>query len=244
MEENVVKNAFAVGRVNFKGKNGRGQSLPPAIHREQLLRERIEPPVIEGHAAQGSQPGYPHLHSGTVLVCGFAATLWDDLAAVESVKPGLPIIAVNEAAVHLPAFAIYSFHTEAEKLGRWTKEQRENFGDGFTVHGSGSRDFYEHNIRNYPHVQYWWAASASRGSSGWCARILAGMMGFDEVVLCGIPLDHRRYADKKPAWYWQSGRTNAVTVFQKAVKADTVHHEGCYSVSGWTRELLGAPPWL
>jgi hypothetical protein len=170
--------------------------------------------------------------------------LWDDLEAVEAVRPGLPRIAVNEAAVHIPAFAIYSFHTEHTKLGRWANEQRKNFGDGFTVHGSGSKDFYEHNIRNYPHVQYWWSATASRGSSGWCARILGRLMGFDEVVLCGIPLDHRRYADKKPAWYWQSGRTNAVTVFQKAVKEDVVHHAGVVSMSGWTRELLGAPEWL
>lgn len=219
--------------------------LPGQKEQEELDFEwdgRVNLRTVEGGSG-GIRPSHPR-YSGTVVVCGFANTLWDDLKKVSEVRPNLPTIAVNEASLHVKAFAIYSFHTEKEKLGRWTEEQRTRFGDNFSVYGSGSDDFYEHNRRNYPYVNYWAPASASRGSSGWCARILASMMGFDEVVLCGVPLDHRRYADKKPAWYWQSGRTNAVTVFQKAVKADTVHHAGCYSMSGWTRELLGLPPFM
>jgi hypothetical protein len=193
--------------------------------------------------AVGFYPAYPHRHSGSVVVAGFANTLQDDLARVADKRPGLPIIAVNKAAEHIKAFAVYSFHFDREKLGLWAAEQKKRFGEGVAIFGPGKKDWLAHNQRNYPYVDYWAPGTANQGSSGWCAARLARMLGFDEIILCGIPIEGRRYADRSPARYWQAGDTNAVAQFRKAIAADTDNHKGVYSMSGWTRDLLGVPAW-
>jgi len=192
---------------------------------------------------RGFYPAYPHGHMGAVVIAGFANTLWDDLARVYAARPGLPIIAVNKAAEHLKAFAVYSFHFERDKLGLWQAEQRKRFGPGFVVFGPGKKDWLAHNQRNYPYVDHWAPETACQGSSGWCAVRLATMLGFTTRILCGVPIETRRYADKTPARYWQSAKTNAVSTFRKHIEKDTAYHEGTYSMSGWTRELLGEPEW-
>lgn len=191
----------------------------------------------------GIYPTYPHRHSGAVVICGFANTLQDDLARIAAKRPGLPIIAVNKAAEHIKAFAVYSFHFERDKLGLWSAEQKKRFGPEVAIFGPGKKDWLEHNRRNYPYVDHWAPSTANQGSSGWCAVRLARLLGFDEIILCGIPIEGRRYADRSPARYWQAGDTNAVAQFRKAILADKAHHEGTYSMSGWTRDLLGVPAW-
>jgi hypothetical protein len=189
-------------------------------------------------------PAYPFRHSGSVVVAGFGPTLQADLDAVQAVKPDLPIIAVNNACEVIKAFAIYSFHFERNKLGEWAKIQRKRFGEGFAVFGPGHKEWYQHNKRNYPYVEHWAPTTASRGSSGWCAVKLAKLLGFDEVIMCGIPVQPGAYADRRPALYWQSKKTNAVSQYRKAIEADVASHKGVYSLSGWTKDLLGAPSWL
>jgi hypothetical protein len=66
-------------------------------------------------------------------------------------------------------------------------------------------------------------------------------MGFERVILCGSPIDRSGYADGGAGWYWTSDQTNAVEQFRRAIAADTDHHVGVSSMSGWTRELLGEP---
>lgn len=191
----------------------------------------------------GIYPAYPRRHRGTVVVAGFADTLQSDLDRVQAAMSGLPVIAVNKAAEHIKAFAVFSFHFERDKLGLWATEQNKRFGRGCAVFAPGKKDWLEHNQRNYPYVDHWAPETASRGSSGWCAARLARLLGFEEIVLCGVPVEGRRYADRTPARYWQGGDTNAVRQFRKAIEADRENHQGVYSMSGWTRELLGAPSW-
>lgn len=203
---------------------------------------RLGLPISDGQCS-GVYPDYPRRHSGTVVIAGFANTLQDDLDRVAAARPGLPIIAVNKAAEHIKAFAVYSFHFERDKMGLWAPEQRKRFGDGFKVFGPGKKDWLAHNQRNYPYIDHWAPSTASKGSSGWCAVRLAKLLGFTEVILCGIPIEGRRYADKTQARYWQAGDTSAVKTFRKAILEDTQYHTGTFSMSGWTRELLGAPSW-
>jgi hypothetical protein len=203
---------------------------------------RANLPVLHENT-RNTYPAYPYRHSGSVVVAGFAETLQRDLDAVAAVKPGLPIIAVNRACEVIKAFAIYSFHFERDKLGIWAEVQKKRFGEQVTVFGPGHKEWLEHNKRNYPYVDHWAPGSASKGSSGWCAARLGKILGFDEVILCGIPIQPGPYANRLPAIYWQSKKTNAVEQFRKAVAEDTANHAGIYSMSGWTRTILGAPEW-
>jgi hypothetical protein len=177
-------------------------------------------------------------------VSGFGATLFSDLERIGRIRPNLPTIAVNMAAGYVKAAHLFSCHWEAEKLGSWARQQRDRFGDGFLVHAPGKPEFLQHNVRNYKYVDHWWDGVISRGSSGWSAARLALAMGFDEVVLAGVPMDHGRYANGGQAILFQSPRTNSVSVFRKAIALDTPTRSKTYSLSGWTADVLGLPPFI
>jgi hypothetical protein len=201
---------------------------------------RANAPVSSSWALKVS-PGFQRL-SGTCVVAGFGSTLFSDLARVKEVRGDLPTIAVNMAAGYVKAFAAFSMHWDREHLGKWAEQQREAFGDGFTVHAEGKPEWLKHNLRNYPHVGFWWDGVMSKGSSGWAAARLAKAMGFSEVILCGVPIDHGRYANGGQAILFQSPQTNSVCVFRKAIELDSETRSGTYSLSGWTKDLLGVPP--
>lgn len=190
-----------------------------------------------------ASPGYPR-YSGPVCIAGFGSSLFSDLARVKDAYGDLPTIAVNMAAGHVKAFAIFSMHFDRDHLGKWAGWQRDKFGEGFTIHAPGKPEWLSHNQRNYPFVQFWWDGVMSKGSSGWAAARLAKAMGFSEVILCGVPIDHNRYADGGQAMLFQSQQTNSVSVFRKAIELDISTRRNCYSLSGFTRDLLGEPPIL
>ena len=49
--------------------------------------------------------------------------------------------------------------------------------------------------KDYPWVYYWWPMVQGAGSSAWGAAKVAFLMGYEEVILCGVPLEQGPYAD-------------------------------------------------
>lgn len=186
-----------------------------------------------------SAPPYPHRHNGPVLVCGFAWNLIDDVTEARKRYPSAPIIAVNGAAGAVKAQLLYSQHPL--RMPKWISQQRQRFGDGFEVHAAGKahRATKMGVIPPMPWVDYYWDGIGSNGTSTWGARKLAASMGFDLVVLCGMPLEVGRYADGRGSKSFS--QQQVVEHYRKKVERDIDWHPGCHSMSGWTRELLGAP---
>lgn len=191
-----------------------------------------------------AEPQYPWPHAGTVLVCGFGPTFYDDYERARTMRPDASAIAVNEAAKAVKAFALFTLHPE--KLKRFCALQIQSFGDGFTVH-SGGRSFDTANRqKRFPGVDYWWQQAAGGGTSAWAAARMARLMGFDEIILCGVPLIHGNYADRGFAKAWRAGQKRGdgrdmLLTYRNYVENDTKWHEGVTSMSGWTRDLLGEP---
>lgn len=187
-----------------------------------------------------SVPPYPFQHSGAVIVCGNAWCLQEDFEAARALYPDAPVIAVNGAAGQVKAFALFSMHPR--KLPKWIAMQRR-FGDGFTVHAGGGlrhdRPKFKRTSDAMPWVQYWWPGAAHGGTSVWCARRMAKQMGFGLVVLCGAPLSIGGYAGGRMAKAFQQEDT--IRHYRGQIEADTMYHDGVRSMSGWTREVFGAP---
>lgn len=181
---------------------------------------------------------YPHRHTGTVLICGFARTFHDDLARAQELRPGAPIIAVNEAALHVKAFAIFSLHRKPHKLGRWAREQAERFGTDFTVHSSGDPDDHELRAAN-PYVDYWWPEARGKGTSTWSAAKMALLMGFEERILVGMPLERMPYGDGTMARDFRIEKI--LKIYRDYVRHDIEFHRGIRAMSGWTRHEFGEP---
>lgn len=183
-----------------------------------------------------SVPAYQERHSGPVLVCGNAYCLAEDLDRARRLYPEAPSIAVNGASGNVKAIALFSLHPD--KLIGWRGLQEKVFGPGFTVHGVCRADRVPQAQKNMPWVDHWWDSHA-KGSSGWAARKIAHYMGFAPVILCGMPLSQGNYQGGKIAKLWR--KKEVVSHFRHMVEQDREWHAGVYSMSGWTRDVLGEP---
>lgn len=167
-------------------------------------------------------------------MAGSAFNLRDDLARAWEIFPGAPVIAVNGASREVKALALYSCHPArfAEYGYDWIRHQSRLFGDGFTVHASRF-------VSGCDHVQHWWEDARGRGGSAWGARKLAWLMGFDPVVLAGCPLVPGNYAGHRPGMIMT--KLPVVEGYCRDIEAETEWHEGAFSMSGRTAEILGVP---
>lgn len=176
-------------------------------------------------------PPYPLTHSGPCIVAGSAWCLGHDLEKARAVLGDVPVIAVNGASREVRAVALFSQHYERLLSSRWIHHQQRRFGDDFTVHSVG-----DHGPE---YVHHWWPIRRA-GGSAWGARKVAALIGFDPVVLCGCPMQTGPYvAGHSIGGLMQ--REEVVSELRRQIKADRAWHEGCLSISGWTRDLLGTP---
>jgi hypothetical protein len=171
-----------------------------------------------------------------VLVCGNAWCLLEDIEGARAIYPDAPAIAVNGASGNVKAMALFSMHPQ--KLPVWADLQRRKFGAGFTVHGRCKEHVYERNRRKMPWVEYWWQ-DCSGATSTWAARKIAAGMGFDQVILCGMPLEKGGYQGGKIAKDFM--RDDVLAHYRRLLERDKDWHEGVTSMSGWTAEFLGRP---
>ena len=174
----------------------------------------------------------------TVLVCGFADTLHDDLARARALRPDASVIACNNAASAVKAFAIFSTHCRRGKLDIWASAQRNYFGGDFEVHSHGYANFDKLQAA-YPYVDYWWIDAKGVGTSAWSAVKMARQMGFSEMILCGAPIERRPYANKTMANDFR--HAEVLKIYRDYIRKDIMWHKGVYSMSGWTRKLFGEP---
>ena len=162
--------------------------------------------------------------------------LHDDLARARELYPDAPLIAVNGAAREVKAIALYSRHPQhfTKPSYNWIKRQRR-FGDDFTVHASNTGGQYLNGVEG---VEFWWEDARGGGGSAWGARKLAWLMGFEPVILCGCPLVPGPYVGNHSLGGLMYNN-NVVEEMRRGLEQETEWHDGAYSMSGWTRELLG-----
>lgn len=194
-----------------------------------------------------SSPAYPFQRSGTALVCGHGWCLEEDVEEARRLRPAASfVIAVNMAGKIVHADAIFSTHFNMMPqfvnafLERWGEPPPERHSSGFPA---GSAD-QANTLETYgQHIDYWWPETRCGGSSGARAARLAHLMGFEEIILCGVPLSDGDYADGHYGGDWR--KAQLVADYQRGF-ADIVREMPGFlgntrSMSGYTRELLGAP---
>ncbi len=111
----------------------------------------------------------------------------------------------------------------------------------FSVHSTAAKSEAEQASRAHsaPWVDYWWREARGQGTSAWCAVKLARLLGFDEIILCGVPLAPGPYADGRMARDFN--RPRILERYRAGIAGDQAWHEGVASMSGWTRDFFGEP---
>lgn len=160
------------------------------------------------------------------LVVGSAACVWDDLRALGPWS-GI-VIAVNHAAVGYPHRIDHLATLHGEWVDGWRREREEKGGN--TDFAAWTRPDHEGGDRT---LSGW-----SSGSSGLFGVGVALELGASRVVLAGVPIDVRPHFFDAEPWTCFSDYRG---VWEG--RADRLRGR-VYSMSGWTRDLLGAPPWI
>jgi hypothetical protein len=169
------------------------------------------------------------------LIIGRANCVWDDILYLEVRYPDLEpdVIAVNGVGCDLKMHINHWVSFHAELFPQWISKRRvKGFSDAgqlWTSSRGRRMDKWERELG----IRY---VDNNGGSSGMVAVDVALKMGYQKMILVGIPLE----AEK--GHYDQPGSWDEATHHRKPwEELDPAISVRIKSVSGWTRELLGAP---
>jgi hypothetical protein len=165
-------------------------------------------------------------------VLGGAAGVWSDLADLRKLRKPDIVIACNDVGALYPARLDGWVTLHAEKLHSWMQRRRRLDYRAFTPEGEWPAGSRVEILRER------WA-----GSSGlYGVQIAMDIFQSSRVVMCGIPLDAAQGHFFAPNEAWPDA-----DLFRAGFRAALpVIRDTARSMSGYTRELLGAPSadWL
>ena len=190
---------------------------------------------------------YSVKHSGVCLVVGYAPDVRSDVERARALRPDAVMLGVKYAACLYPEIEhVWTQHLEQavnikERAPRPVSVHARPKGmqKKWSIYVFGKTDDGVDYI--WPELD--WVC----GSSGFAAALWARHgMGFDEVIMCGLPMQDRDYiadvASFKPMLPEENFRPaikhwhNSIAVIK--ARGQTA---GITSMSGFTREALGAP---
>lgn len=186
-------------------------------------------------------PSQAGRYSGPLLILGGGRTVWDDLAAVGTPPPsgrGHPrwkgeVMAVNDVGAHYQGILRHWVTLHPDYLPGWMQYRRgHNLGEGKVplTHSQARRS-------GTPAAVAW--PIAPRGTSGLYACLIGLLLGYEPVVLAGIPFDNTgHYFDDPRIGTGFADRAQKLEWIQAKERWFRGRVTSC---SGWTRELLGAP---
>jgi hypothetical protein len=161
-----------------------------------------------------------------IIICGSAGCLWADLEKAERMRlfEKAHVGCINETALYYPYFFDFWFSYHAEKF------------PGLRPYVKGSPKTV--SMKQGPEVDEHWALpNFDCSDSGLMATVISLQMGYNKIVLCGIPLDNT------PKFYSPSvehilGATNIQRVWEKQIP---FFNGRVRSFSGNTMKMVGEP---
>lgn len=187
-----------------------------------------------------------------LLICGSGRSLFADLAAMSALAGGVEpameadydIMAVNDAYLALPVVHhLVSYHDEL--LFPWLMIKGPRFLNNGVWQAQPEPPVVCHSQREGKAVDRVWVFEEGGGSSSFFGVQIALELGYERIVLCGVPFDASGRFYFPP---WQNGHDYAGTdgweIWEKWHAEGKL--EAVRSMSGRTRTLLGQPEreWL
>lgn len=187
--------------------------------------------IWEALGGRGEPPSALGRSRGPLLILGGGATVWEDFARVRP-WPG-EIMAINDVGqfLHDPLRHWVTLHPEFMPGWRYYRE-KHLFGAGY--------DLTVHSHKLKTGVDKVWAIQNVGGSSGLLGTAIGLMLGYERVVLAGMPMDNTRHFFDPP-WYRHDSlgdRANEI-VWKEA--RERYFAGRVKSLSGRTRDWLGEP---
>lgn len=179
---------------------------------------------------------YPIKHGGTAIFCGSAPCVFEDLEMARKMRPGAMVLGANLTAAMIPE--IKHIWTQHNNLAH---ELKKKLPFGVSIHARA-------NVLGVGVDYVWPSLNWVGGSSGVAGALWARHgMGFDEVIMAGVPLMGSHYSPEypaiatKPGGAWAEDNQMIQWLEQLRGHMSRGKTDGIYSMSGRTRDLLGAP---
>ena len=205
---------------------------------------------------------YDVRHTGTAIIIGGGPDLHSDLEKARALRPGAMLLGVNFSASIVPGIQhVWTQHIEiAGKIKAQADVKVHSRPRQFQVRVNGPVWHTGVSKAQEGEIDYLWPDLGwVAGSSGFSAALWARHgMGFNEVILAGIPLNKeaRKYSPDYESVTRAAIRPPAHDNEKHFSSLDSMEHwqqcirnfteqgktAGIYSMSGFTREWLGAPP--
>jgi hypothetical protein len=191
-----------------------------------------------------------------LLVVGSAPCALEDLEKAQALYPFADVMLVNGACTLVKnAEHLVAGHTgKAEEFVAARKRAFPNAGP-IHVHANWASKRRASLSASFPSVTHWWEGDVSSGATSAGKAALIGIkMGFWPIILCGCPMDGSGYhpdegtLTKDPSCQrigdpkMQERRTIKRYRERMANLAQTTFLGQVFSMSGFTRMVLGAPP--
>lgn len=199
-----------------------------------------------------------------MLVVGSAPCLYDDVEAALKIRPFASIMLVNGACTAIENVE-HVLAGHEEKAEFFARERQRVFPNGpkYRLHACTHPHRRDSAKQLFPSVTDWWPHEVGAGAtSASKAAKLGFLLGFTEVILCGCPMDQPGYfeGEAKVPQHISCQRigdhgiarglnipvqeTRIVKAYRERLKqlAETEFKGRVFSMSGFTRQQLGAPP--
>jgi len=176
------------------------------------------------------------------LILGGAKCVFEDIDAALDLGEYDYTIAINDIGArwlgHVDVWATLHF----EKLPQWISDRQARGGKPV-------KQYFTHNEKSSPanfkgiQTQYRFDGQTKSGSSGlFAVKVALVDLNIDKAVLCGIPMLEKEAHFFRPEADWKGAASHRRGWEQTK---NIIEHR-VRSMSGWTRELLGAPTdeWL
>lgn len=182
--------------------------------------------------AMSVRPEFMDAYSGELIIVGCAHCVWKDLESCPMGKSHF--MAVNDMIMHFPWHLHHAYSNDRAMIDVWINARRPEYVRDYTMP-------HKHTLGAGEGGWPW----PGHGSSSLNAVYTGLAMGYDRIILCGVPLDNQPHYWQAP-WErsnfrnevgerWGGGLafwSNAARdLFEGRVK----------SMSGRTQELLGSP---
>lgn len=169
------------------------------------------------------------------LVIGGGAGVWQDLDALPRAGAAFTNFVVNDIGVWFPGEVHHWVTLHHDKLPHWRGLRAVERPWG------GAENIIGHSIHPGDGVQRIWPGIVDEGGlSGLMAVRIALLLGAERVVLAGVPVDGSGNFFR-PAVCGHGQHDLPFTRAAWSRDADALFAGRVRSLSGWTRELLGAP---
>lgn len=199
------------------------------------------PRFINGVQVSHNPPAEVDRFKGmAIIILGSGLHVYEDMAGARQLLPKAHLGAVNIAALGLKPL----IHAGRERLYHWFSLHPEHF---ILKHQYGISKAWCHTSfrKNYEdrtmyNVDYCWPVITS-GTSGLFAARVALLLGYEKIVLAGVPMDGtRRFFDHPDSKVDVFATDHVAEEWQNALKQERFR-DSVRSMSGRTREWLGEP---